>query len=42
VTAIAAMWIAVTISVAGTNHHVAQIALTLLALIGTWFITARR
>lgn len=42
VAAIAAMWIAVTISIAGTSHHVAQVALTLLALIGTWFITARR
>lgn len=42
VMAISAMWIAVTISIAGTNILPLQIVLTVLAVIGTWFILARR
>jgi uncharacterized membrane protein YbaN (DUF454 family) len=42
IAAIAAMWIAVTISIAGTNNLAIQIILTLLAVTGTWFITMRR
>lgn len=42
VMAISAMWIAVTISVAGSNVLALQILLTLLAAFGTWFILARR
>lgn len=42
IAAISAMWIAVTISIAGSDIPALQIILTLLALIGTWFITTRR
>ena len=42
ITAIAAMWIAVTISVFAATHLAVQIALVVLAVIGTWFILARR
>jgi uncharacterized membrane protein YbaN (DUF454 family) len=42
IAAISAMWIAVTISVAGSDILALQIVLTLLAVIGTWFITTRR
>lgn len=42
VTAIAAMWIAVTISLLRAPHVAIQIVLAVLAIIGTWFILARR
>jgi uncharacterized membrane protein YbaN (DUF454 family) len=42
VVAISAMWIAVTVSVLGTQILALQIVLTALALFGTWFIVARR
>ena len=42
IAAIAAMWIAVSISIAGTNNLALQIVLTLLAVTGTWFIARRR
>ena len=42
VTAISAMWIAVTISVFSTRILPLQIVFALLAAFGTWFIVARR
>lgn len=42
IAAIGAMWIAVTISIAGTTSLPLQITMSALAVIGTWFITTRR
>lgn len=42
VMAISAMWIAVIISIARTSILWLQLTLAVLAVIGTWFITARR
>lgn len=42
VTAIAAMWLAVTLSVVATGSLPLQILLVGLAVFGTWFIVARR
>lgn len=42
VAAIGAMWIAVAISIAATAIPALQIALAVLAIVGTWFILARR
>jgi uncharacterized protein len=42
ITAIAAMWIAVTISIFAARHGIVQIALAALAVYGTVFIVRRR
>ena len=42
ITAVAAMWIAVAISLFAANSVVVQVVLVGLAAVGTWFITARR
>ena len=42
IVAISAMWIAVTISLLRTSNLVLQVVLAGLAVIGTWFILARR
>lgn len=42
ITAIGAMWIAVTLSLTRTDILLLQITLAALAVIGTWFILARR
>ena len=42
VTAIAAMWIAVTLSVVATDSLPLQLLLVGLAVFGNWFIVARR
>lgn len=42
IVAISAMWIAVTISLLRTGSLVLQVVLAVLAVVGTWFILARR
>lgn len=42
VTALGAMWIAVSVSLFATPHLVTRLVLVVLAAIGTWFILARR
>lgn len=42
VTAITAMWVAVTLSLIATGSLPLQILLLVLALVGTWFILVRR